>query len=47
VGINIETLDILGFNDKVREVRGLRKKAVVLDIDIEILDSLGVNANVR
>jgi hypothetical protein len=46
--IDIEILDILGVNDKVRErVRGLSEKAVIMDIDIEILDILGVNAKVR
>jgi hypothetical protein len=42
-----DILDIFGFNDKVRKVRRIREKAVIMDIDIEILDSLGVNAKVR
>jgi hypothetical protein len=29
VGINIEILDILGVNDKVREVEGAEKQALV------------------
>jgi hypothetical protein len=45
--IDIEILDFLGVSDKVREVRGLRDKAVVVGIDIEIPDVLGVNDKVR
>ncbi len=38
---------IKGVNDKVREVEGVEKQAMVAGINIEILDILGVNDKVR
>ncbi len=40
VGINIEILDILGVNDKVRKGESAKKQVMVVGIDIEILDSV-------
>ncbi len=43
MGINIEILDILGVNDKVRKGERVEKQAMVAGINIEILDIFGVN----
>jgi hypothetical protein len=40
VGTDIENLDILGFNDNVKEVRRLRENFVFIDTDIDILKTL-------
>ncbi len=47
MGINIEILDILGVNDKVRKGERAEKQAMVVGINKEILDILGVNDKVR
>ncbi len=38
MGINIEILDILGVNDKVREAERAKKQATAARINVEILD---------
>jgi hypothetical protein len=45
--VNIKILDILGVNDKVREIERAGKQAMIVGINIEILDILGVNYKVR
>ncbi len=44
---NIEILDIIVVNDKVRKGESAEKQAMVVDINIEILDILGVNDKVK
>ncbi len=47
IRVNVEILDILGVNDKVREVERVDKQAIIMGINIEILDIVGVNDKVR
>jgi hypothetical protein len=47
VGIDIEILDILGVNDKLKEGEWLKEKSVVVGIETEILDILGVNDKLK